>query len=34
MVLDVKSKSLSENAQIIQYTLTNGSNQQWALQRR
>jgi arabinan endo-1,5-alpha-L-arabinosidase len=34
MVLDVKAKSLSENAQIIQYPLSNGTNQQWALQRR
>jgi len=34
MVLDVSGKSLSENAQIIQYPVNNGSNQQWSLQRR
>jgi arabinan endo-1,5-alpha-L-arabinosidase len=34
MVLDVAGKSLADNAQIIQYTLNNGTNQQWALQRR
>ncbi len=34
MVLDVKGRSTADYAQIIQYTLNNGTNQQWALQRR
>ncbi|MFP5394427.1 MAG: RICIN domain-containing protein, partial [Gammaproteobacteria bacterium] len=34
MVLDVASKSTAENAQIIQYTVNNASNQQWSLLRR
>jgi arabinan endo-1,5-alpha-L-arabinosidase len=34
MVLDVKARSLDENAQIIQYPVNNASNQQWVLQRR
>ena len=34
MVLDVSGKSTAENAQIVQYTLNNGSNQQWSMQRR
>ena len=34
MVLDVSGKSTLDNAQLIQYPLNNGTNQQWTFQRR
>jgi arabinan endo-1,5-alpha-L-arabinosidase len=32
-VMDVQNKSTAENAQIIQWPLNNGSNQQWSFTR-
>jgi arabinan endo-1,5-alpha-L-arabinosidase len=34
MVLDVNGRSTADGAQIIQWPVTNATNQQWSLIRR